>query len=102
MTENLNQILKKLKSHYDFRGIFLSDYFEDFDKTNSGLVTESQVGSIMSFRVGQFVGSLLVSGLIAVFSGHFVRCHFPDHHFVNCRIVPSISAVVKYVSFCVM
>ena len=35
-------------------------------------------------------------------SFHLVRCHIPDHHFVNCRIVPSISAVVMYVSFCVM
>ena len=43
MTENVNQILKKLKSHFHFRGIILSDCFEDFDKTNSGLVTESQV-----------------------------------------------------------
>ena len=43
VTENVNQILKKLKSHFHFRGIILSDCFEDFDKTNSGLVTESQV-----------------------------------------------------------
>ncbi|XP_063691984.1 uncharacterized protein LOC134824170 [Bolinopsis microptera] len=42
LTENVSQILEKLQSHYDFRGIILSDCFEDFDKTNSGLVTESQ------------------------------------------------------------
>lgn len=42
LTENMTAILRKLKSHYDFRGIYLSDCFEDFDKNNSGLVTESQ------------------------------------------------------------
>lgn len=39
---NIQDNLRKLKSHYDFRGIDLSDCFEDFDKNNSGLVTESQ------------------------------------------------------------
>jgi len=34
--------LQKVKQHYQFRGITISDCFEDFDQHNLGLVTENQ------------------------------------------------------------
>ena len=84
MTENVNQILKKLKSHFHFRGIILSDCFEDFDKTNSGLVTESQVRisslfCALLFSISDTLGAFLLLDrpcLILMVNG----CHMSEHN----------------------